>query len=169
VAILVQRRSFLLAATAASAVIAGCGFELRRAPELRFKTIQLIGFAQRSPLHDELRSGINASATTTVVDNPAQAQVVLESLDDVRQKVVVATTAVGQVTEFQLREHFTFRLRSVGGRELIPRTELTQNRDLSYTESAALGKEQEEATLYRSMQTDIVQQVLRRLASIQTF
>ncbi|HEY4066508.1 MAG TPA: LPS assembly lipoprotein LptE [Burkholderiaceae bacterium] len=162
------RRAFLVA-TAAAAALAGCGFELRRAPALRFKTIQLIGFAPRSPLHDELRGNINASTTTTVVDGPAQAQVVLESLDDARQKVVVASTAVGQVTEFQLREHFTFRLRSIGGRELIPRTELTQNRDMSYTESAALGKEQEEAALYRAMQTDIVQQVMRRLASIQTF
>ena len=40
---------------------------------------------------------------------------------------------------------------------------------MSYTESAALGKAQEEATLYRFMQTDIVSQVLRRLASVQTF
>jgi LPS-assembly lipoprotein len=73
------------------------------------------------------------------------------------------------VTELQLRERFVFRLKSVSGRELIPRTELVQNRDLSYTESAALGKEQEEAFLYRAMQGDIVAQVMRRLASIQTF
>ena len=40
---------------------------------------------------------------------------------------------------------------------------------MSYTESAALGKEQEEGFLYRAMQSDIVAQVLRRLASIQSF
>ena len=162
---LTTRRTFLVATTA----LAGCGFELRRAPELRFRTIQLIGFKPRSPLHDELRTNINASTTTLVVDGPAQAQVVLESLDDVRERVVVASSAVGQVTELQLRERFTFRLKSVAGRELIPKTELLQNRDMSYTESAALGKEQEEAFLYRAMQSDIVSQVMRRLASIQTF
>ena len=159
------RRVFVLATSA----LAGCGFELRRAPELRFRTIQLVGFRPRSPLHDELRSNINASTTTLVVEGAAQAQVVLESIDDVREKVVVASSAVGQVTEFQLRERFNFRLRSVSGRELIPKTEILQNRDMSYTESAALGKEQEEAFLYRAMQSDIVSQVMRRLASIQTF
>ena len=41
-----------------------------------------------------------------------------------------------------------------------------QSRDLSYTESAALAKEQEEAILYRAMQSDIVSQVMRRLASV---
>ena len=160
-----SRRGFLLATTA----LAGCGFELRRAPELRFRTIQLVGFKPRSPLHDELRTNINASTTTLVVEGLAQAQVVLESIDDVREKVVVASSAVGQVTEFQLRERFNFRLKTVSGRELIPKTEILQNRDMSYTESAALGKEQEEAFLYRAMQSDIVAQVMRRLASVQTF
>ena len=149
--------------------LAACGFELRRAPELHFRTIQLAGFKPRSPLADELRLNINESKTTQVVDTLAQAQVVLEAIADVRQKVVVASTAVGQVTEFQLRDRFTFRLRSVDGRDLIPATEILLTRDMSYTESAALGKEQEEAFLYRTMQSDIVAQVLRRLASIQTF
>ena len=164
------RRAFLGAGAALALVsIAGCGFELRRAPELRFRTIQLTGFKPRSPMLEELRMNINASTTTLVVEGLAQAQVVLESLDDVREKVVVASGTVGQVTEFQLRGRFAFRLRSVSGRELIPRTEILLNRDMSYTESAALGKEQEENFLYRAMQSDIVSQVMRRLASVQTF
>ena len=57
----------------------------------------------------------------------------------------------------------------ISGKELIAPTEILQSRDMSYTESAALAKEQEEAALYRAMQTDIVSQVLRRLASVQTF
>ena len=56
---------------------------------------------------------------------------------------------------------------SVGGKELIPPSEILLKRDLTYTESAALAKEQEEAFLYRAMQTDIVAQVMRRLASVQ--
>ena len=150
-------------------MLGGCGFELRKAPQLQFHTIELDGFKPHSPLGEELRRSINASATTIVVDSRAQAQVVLETLGDVRAKVVVASNSVGEVTEFQLRERFSFQLRSVSGRELIPNTEISLTRDLSYTESAALSKEQEEAFLYRAMQSDIVSQVLRRLASIQNF
>lgn len=152
-----------------AASLAGCGFALRRAPELRFRTVQLSGFRPGSPLADELRRTIDMSPTTRVVDTLAQAQVVLEAVDDTRSKAVMAINSVGEVTEFQLRERFSFRLRSVAGRELIPATSIQLNRDLSYTESAALGKEQEEAFLYRAMQSDIVAQVLRRLASVQTF
>ena len=165
-AILTSRRRLVLAALLP---LAGCGFELRRAPELKFHAIQLANFAPRSPLAAELRASIDSSKTTVVVTSPAQAQVVLEAIDDVRDKIVVASSAAGQVTEFQLRERFKFRVRSINGRELIPETEILQNRDLSYTESAALAKEQEENFLYRAMTTDIVSQVMRRLASIQTY
>jgi LPS-assembly lipoprotein len=158
------RRHLLLAAAALP--LGGCGFELRRAPELRFRSVLLKGFAPRSTIAAALRSQINASATTLVVEAAAQAQVVFEALLDAREKSVVASTAAGQVRELQLRTRLGFRLATVAGRELIGPTELLLSRDMSYSESAALAKEQEEALLYRSMEADIVAQVMRRLAAV---
>ncbi len=159
-----KRRSAL--AALGGIALAGCGFELRRAPELRFSSLALAGFKPKSTLADELRRQIGTSTTTIVADSPAQAQVVLEALTDAREKSVVASTAFGQVRELQLRSRFGFRLRTPQGRELIPATEILLSRDMSYSESAALAKEQEEEALYRSMQNDIAAQVLRRLASV---
>ena len=68
--------------------------------------------------------------------------------------------------ELQLRVHFHFRASTPAGRELIPLTELMLSRDLSYSETFALAKAQEEAELFAAMQSDIVQQVLRRLARL---
>ena len=163
---MVSRRTFIIAGAAA---LAGCGFELRRAPELRFRSIQLTGFPPRSPLVDELRTSIDSSKTTLVVESAAQAQVVFEALADARERSVVASTAAGQVRELQLRARLQFRLRTPGGKELIPPTEILQTRDMSYSEMAALAKEQEEALLFRAMQSDIVAQVMRRLAAVQAF
>jgi LPS-assembly lipoprotein len=59
-----------------------------------------------------------------------------------------------------------FRLVRPDGQELIAPSEIVQSRDMSYSETAALAKEQEEATLYRAMQSDIVAQVMRRLAAV---
>jgi LPS-assembly lipoprotein len=147
---------------------AGCGFELRRAPELRFKTLHLAGFKLHSPLAAELRRSLAASTTTKVVEAASQAEVVLESLADTRDKGVVASTASGQVREVQLRSRFNFRLRTPGGKELIPSTEIALSRDMTYNERDALAKELEEEALYRAMQSDIASQVLRRLAAVQT-
>ena len=51
--------------------------------------------------------------------------------------------------------------------KLIPEPELTQQRDIRYTETQALAKEGEEALLFRDMQADLVQQLMRRLAVVQ--
>ena len=68
--------------------------------------------------------------------------------------------------EFQLRLRVRFRVRDREGVERIPDTELLQQRDISFSESAVLAKETEEELLYRNMQSDLVQQILWRLASL---
>ena len=157
------RRSLLVAA--AGGVLAGCGFQLRQPPRLAFATIALVGFAPRSPLADEFRRQLTQQVR--VLDTPDKAQVVLHALIDVRERSVVASTSAAQVREMQLRLKFHFRAHTPAGRELIPKVELLLARDLSYSESAALAKEAEDADLFREMQADVVGQVLRRLAAVQ--
>ena len=144
--------------------LSGCGFQLRQTPPMPFARIALSGFGARSPLEAELRTRLADAAQ--VVDTPAQAEVVLHALSDRRERSVVASTGAGQVRELQLRLGFEFRLTTPGGRELIPPTDLLLSRDMSYRETAALGKAQEEGELYAAMQADIVQQVLTRLARV---
>ena len=91
---------------------------------------------------------------------------VLDLLGEQREKIVVGVNASGQVREFQLRLRVKFRLTTPQGKELIADDEILLQRDISYNESAALAKETEEALLYRDMQSDIVQQLLRRLATV---
>jgi LPS-assembly lipoprotein len=97
-----------------------------------------------------------------------QSDVILDPLLDQRQKVVVAVNAAGLVRDFELRMLFSFRLRTPQGKELIPLAELQQQRNISFNESAVLAKDQEEALLYRDMQSDLVQQVMRRLAAVRS-
>ena len=89
-------------------------------------------------------------------------------LQELREKTVVAVNASGQVREFQLRIRVKFKMRTPQGVELISPTEIVQQRDISFNESAVLAKEAEEVLLYRDMQTDIVQQLLRRIAAVKT-
>ena len=159
-----MRRRALLALAPATALVAGCGFELRRPPELPFSRLALAGFAPRSPLADELKRTL--AQTVQVVEQVNQAEAVLQSLVDRREKSVTASTAAGQVRGIQLRVRFEFRLVTPGGREYIPDTVLQLARDMSYSETFALAKDQEEQQLYAAMQTDIVQLLMRRLAEV---
>lgn len=156
-----RRQLFPLAAAA----LAGCGFQLRQAPKMPFRSIALVGFAPQSVLADALRAQLRDSQVQ-LLDAPATAQVVFEALTDARERSVVASTAAGQVREVQLRVRLRFRVATPSGKQLLAVDELLLSRDMSYSETAALAKAQEEALLYRAMDEDIVGQVMRRLAAI---
>lgn len=163
-----KRRHLVFAA--APLALSACGFQLRQAPDFAFDALH-VAAAENSSLASELKRNIAASGKVRMLEGAGareRAQVVLELLADQREKVVVGLNASGQVREFQLRTRVKFRLRTPQGKELIPETELLAQRDISFNESAVLAKETEEGLLYRSMQTDLVQQLLRRLAAVKS-
>ncbi|MDD2544730.1 MAG: LPS assembly lipoprotein LptE [Burkholderiaceae bacterium] len=161
------RRAWLAAVPALC--LAGCGFRLRGVPEFAFQSIYVAAPAS-SPLGRELLRTLESSGgTLQVLRDPAQlprAEAIFDLLSERQERAVVGLTATGQVRELQLRLRIRFRLRTPAGEELIPETELLQQRDISYSETIALAKETEEALLHRNMQTDLVQQLLRRLAAV---
>ncbi|MBL8275087.1 MAG: hypothetical protein JNL93_00155 [Pelomonas sp.] len=156
-----HRRTVVLA----SLSLAGCGFELRREPELSFKTLALTGFPPDSPLAAGLKRQIKRTPVQ-LLDDPTRAQVVLEALREYRDRSVVASTSVGQVREWQLRLQFDYLIRTASGELLVPKVELRLSRDMNFTEKDALGKEQEATNLYNAMHSDAIAQVMRRLAAV---
>lgn len=160
---MMNRRHLL--SLAAVLPLAGCGFQLRKAPNFVFQTI-FINMGEGSGIGNELRRNIEASGAVQVVRGPDQAQVILDSVTDQREKVILGLNSSGQVREFQLRLRFAFRLRTPQGKMLIQDAEILQQRDISFNEAAVLSKEAEEALLYRDMQADVVQQIMRRLAAV---
>jgi len=148
--------------------LSGCGFQLRQAPNYPFRTLYT-GLPQASVFGQELKRNISVSGRVEVINDPKQverADVIFDLLQELQEKVILSRTSAGAVREFQLRFRIRFKLRTRDGIELIPDTELVQERDISFSETAALSKETEEGLLYRDMRSDLVQQVLRRLAVV---
>jgi len=174
-----MRRRQLLAGAGGALLLAGCGFQLRQAPRFAFRSL-LINAPANSPLALELKRSLGADTPVEVLGPGALAipatgaasaaavpgRVIFDLLQEQREKVVVGLNASGQVREYQLRSRMRFRVRAPDGRELIPETELAQQRDISFSESLVLAKEAEETLLYRDMQSDLVQQLMRRLAAL---
>ena len=81
-------------------------------------------------------------------------------------KTAVASSAAGQVREWQLLLEVNYRLSTGGDELLLPTTQLRLTRDLSTTEAQALAKEQEEAELRRAMEQEAAALLMRRLAAV---
>jgi LPS-assembly lipoprotein len=114
----------------------------------------------------ELARYFSASLRPVAATGAAAPDAILDIVREQREKLVVGVNASGQVREYQLRLAVTFRLRTPQGREIIPPTEIEQRREISFSESAVLAKEAEEVLLYRDMQSEAVQQLLRRLSAV---
>ena len=149
-------------------VLSACGFRLRGTgpqPVLPFKTL-FLSVAEGSPIAVPLRRNLDAMSNIEIVSDRKQADAALEVLNEGRDKQVLSLNSQGRVREYTLLYRANFRVVDKEGRQLLAPTELVIRRIQSFNESQVLAKEAEEATLYREMQSDLVQQVLRRISAI---
>jgi LPS-assembly lipoprotein len=154
-----------LVALLAAALVSGCGFRLRGAAELPFETLYVPNATAGVAL--DLKRNLQVGTRTRVVDEPKDAQAILQFTQETREKEILSLTGGGRVREFQLRYRVGFRVHDGKGGEFVPQSTIQLSRDVTYNDAAVLAKEAEEQLLYRDMQTDMVQQIMRRLAAAQ--
>ena len=150
------------------ASLTGCGFQLRGSGgqyNMPFRTIYL-GFAETSALGTELRRNLRGGDNVDVVLDAAKAEALFDVMSENRGKQILSLNSQGRVREYLLTYTLVFRLRGANGRELLGPTEISLKRPITFNENQVLGKESEEVLLYRDMQTDLVQQILRRLVAV---
>jgi LPS-assembly lipoprotein len=170
-------------------LLTACGFKLRGSAELPgyklpFATIAL-SLPPTSDFYAMLKRNIEASSPgTRVVDDTKDAEAVLTVLDDTSAKNILSLNAAGRVREYQLVRTFTFKVgaRTVAAArapsvkytdaspdaaptEYIAPSTITLRRDITFSDDLVLSKESEEALLWRDMQGDLAQQLMRRLAA----
>ncbi|WIM04570.1 MAG: LPS assembly lipoprotein LptE [Candidatus Nitricoxidivorans perseverans] len=164
-----MRQFALLTLLAAVTILSACGFRLRGSFDtpLPFETLH-IAQPETSELHAALKRSIEATGKTRIVKEAKDAQAVLSVLGDSQQKNILSLSAAGRVREFQLVRTFGFRLHDPKGRDFMPPGTIVVRREITFSDEQVLSKESEEALLWRDMQADLVQQLLRRLAAAKT-
>jgi LPS-assembly lipoprotein len=156
----------LVLALLAATVLAGCGFQLRTSQALPFATIAVTPEKTAGVAGEMVRYLGDIVRPVAPGAGGELPEVILDLLQETREKLVVGVNASGQVREYELRMRINFRLRSPKGDELIAPSVIEQHRSISFNESAVLAKEAEEVLLYRDMQMDIVQQLMRRMVAL---
>jgi len=173
---------------ALAGLLAACGFKLRGGADLPgyklpFATIAL-SLPQTSEFYAQLKRNIEASSPgTRVVAEAREAEAILTVLSDTQQKLILSLNAAGRAREFQLVRSFAFKVHAgaptaaparakysdappaAGPTEYIPSSTITLRREITFSDDLVLSKESEETLLWRDIQNDLVQQLMRRLAA----
>lgn len=156
-----MRRILLLIATLA---LGACGFHLRGSYTMPFDTIY-VALPENNEFRAMLKRNIEASTQARFVGEAKEAQAVLTVTGDIPAKNVLSLDSAGRVREFQLVRTFSFRLHTPENRDLMTPGRIVIRRDITFNDAQVLSKESEEQLLWRDIQDDLVQQLLRRLAA----
>jgi len=151
-----------LSAALLSIAIAGCGFHLRGTATLPFNTLY-VEAPQASFFANQLRRVIGFGSQTRITNNQAEADATLQVVNELREKEILSLSAGGRVRELQLRYRVQYIVYDKNKKPIAPPGEILLRRDYSFNDQEQLSKESEEALLYRDMQADAVQQLVRRL------
>jgi LPS-assembly lipoprotein len=142
--------------------ITGCGFRLRGDVTYAFSTIYVTG-PPAAPIVIELKRTLENSSEARLVAAPTEAQVILEITNVVDDKGVLSLSSGGRVREYLLTKRASFNVHDAAGRDWLPAGEISIRRSYTFNESEVLAREVQEQRLLRDMQTDAVQQIVRRL------
>src|SRR3954468_15299973 len=148
-----------------SFLLAGCGFQLRGTANVPFDTVFVPGATGGIAL--DLKRNIQAGTRAKVVDDAKSAEAIVQFTDETRLKEILSLSGTGRVREYQLRYRVGFRVHDGKGADYVPQSVIQLSRDIGFNDSEVLAREAEEGLLYRDMQTDMVQQIMRRLAAAQ--
>lgn len=143
-------------------VLSGCGFQLRGAYSLPYESIYVA--AGDSVVGAGLKRQIRASGGT-LADKAEDAQASFIPAGEWRDSIILSLSGSGRVREKRLRYRYAYRIVDAKGRDLVPQAYVELTRDISYADSATLAKTQEEELLWRDMESDLIQQLMRRLVT----
>jgi LPS-assembly lipoprotein len=144
--------------------LTACGFQLRGVYQLPFNTLY-IALPESGEFHAQLKRAVEAGSQTKVVLKEKDANAILRVVNNAQEKRILSTNSSGKVREYELIRLFAFQLVDKDNVALLPLSQISLRRDITYSDSVVLAKEAEEILLWRDMQNDLVQQILRRLAA----
>ena len=144
-----------------SLALAGCGFHLRGKATYTFTTIA-VNAPSAPALATQLRRALDETGSAKVVD-AKDAQVILDIPTVADDKEVLSLSGAGSVQEYLLVKRVGFRLHDAQGNDWLPPAEISVRRSYTFSESEVLARGTQEQQLLKEMQSDVVQQLIRRL------
>jgi LPS-assembly lipoprotein len=157
-----RRARVTLLVASAALLLAACGFQLRGAATFAFESVY-VNSAGSPSFNNEMKRALTGAGSAMVSDSAAAAQVVLDIPVIQDDKEVLSLSSAGAVREFQLIKRVSFRLHDKEGADWMPAGEIVIRRSYTFNETQALARDLEEQRLQRDMQTDAIQQIVRRL------
>lgn len=152
----------LILGGAALLAAGGCGFQLRGAHAIPYRSIY-VSAPKDSLAARDLAKALRSQGIA-LPENAKEADAVLKLLEEKRTRSILSLSGGGRVREYRLNYTLSYSVTDKEGREIYPVATIQSSRDFTYDDNQYLAKAAEESFLYRDLQDEAVQRILRRLA-----
>lgn len=154
--------TYWLSILALSVMLVGCGFHLRQASPIAFKTIHLTG---PKLFVDQLKKSL-ADQGVNLVNSAEDAELQLELFKPESEKRILSLSGAGLVREYEVYYRMQFRTKISGEPSWSLPLMIESRRDFTYNDANLLAKQAEEKMLNESMQSDMLNGIMRHLAAL---
>ena len=151
--------------------LVGCGFHLRGAADLSFKSILIQG--NTLTISKKLAQSLVANGVAIIPNTSSPetkeaiiADLQLELIGEENEKRILSLSGKGVVNEFELYYRVHYRTKLEGDVLWSPVQTIEARRDFSYSDANLLAKQGEERRLNENMQADVLSNLMRRLSTL---
>lgn len=161
------RRALLLPLLASTALLAGCGFHLRKEAQLppSFAHVFVSINDPSSVLAKDLTKALRRSGAQ-VVDKVEGEVSIMKISANTFSTDVLSVSGTARASEYSLRYHVEFDVENTAGTALLPKQTIELTREFTFDASQALGVAAETDLLTKELQRDMVQTIMRRLEAL---
>jgi len=163
----------LLVGAAFSLALSGCGFHLRGnstatlPPELSVMRVTM-GGSGNPPLLVEMRKALLALGTVRLTDDVTARTPLLQLLGETIQTQELAIDSSGRPIAYLLNYRANFSLIGADGKPLLAGQSVKLQREYAFDRLNVIASEKQSDFIQAEMRRDAAQQIVRRLASLNT-
>jgi len=135
-----------------------CGYQLRGAQEVSFKTISINGGSKK--FTNILKKKFNQSG---VLINAVDSEISLEIINDNLSKEILSLSSKGKVREYQIVYRVTYRVKTKVGEWGSP-VKIETSRDYTFDDANIIAKTEEELRIIKGMQDQLVRTMVTQIS-----
>ena len=135
-----------------------CGYQLRGAQEVSFKTISINGGSKK--FTNILKKKFNQSG---VQINALDSEISLEIINDNLSKEILSLSSKGKVREYQIVYRVTYRVKTKVGEWGSP-VKIETSRDYTFDDANIIAKTEEELRIIKGMQDQLVRTMVTQIS-----
>jgi len=147
-------------------LLAGCGFHLRGSADLpaAMSVTYIKGVRPFGTLADDFTTALRLRGLK-VTDREEFATAVLNITQNTSEKLVLSVDTDGNVLEYEIRQSIRFAVVTSNGRPVVADQAVSLSRDYIFSSMDVLGKQREEQVVRATLQENLVNLAMLRIAA----